>query len=191
MRKIIVAICVLMSISARSQTDTVAAADTITFRPGSFQLSPIPIFSWGNLSNEELSKFRGMLFRINKVYPYAAKALNLMEETDRELAAMSKKRDQRRYRKMKEKQLREQYKTTLKQFTRGETVVMIKILERATSSTLHQIIKKYKDGLTAGWWQSVGKLAGVSLKEGYDSEQWPYMEIILSAMEEGVTIPTQ
>jgi len=184
-------LCALTSLVVRSQPDSVDNTwdDTIAFRPGAIHLQPVPIFAYNFMTSKEISEFRTMLYRINKVYPYAIEALAIMKEADAELVAREKKRHQKKYRKETEKELREEYKDQLKQLTTRESEVLIKIVERATGENLYDIIKKYKDGITASWWQSVAKLAGLDLKEGYDPERWRYMEIILKAKEAGAYIP--
>lgn len=179
----------LTSLAATSQPDT-AMADSSAFRPDTIQLKPVMIFSYGDMTAEEISAFRTMLNRINKLYPMLLEAMALMREADAEIASMDRKRAQNKYRKGTEEVLREEYKEQLKQLTVGESETFIKMIERAAGEPLFNIIKKYKSGTAAAWWQSIAKLAGLDLKEGYDPKKWKHMEYILSAIEAGMTIPT-
>jgi hypothetical protein len=176
------------SVSGTSQPDS-ALADSTAFTPDTITLKPVMIFSYGDMTAAEITAFRTMLARINKLYPFLQEALALMRETDAELASLERKKKQNRYRKDAEKELREEYKDQLKQFTVGETETFIKMIERSTGLTLYDVIKKYKSGTAAAWWQSVAKLAGIDLREGYDPKKWKDMEYILSAIEAGMTIP--
>jgi hypothetical protein len=182
-----------LSVATVAQPDTTSAesSDTLWFRPGTVHLQPVAVFGYGGMTADEISAFRRMLMRINKLYPYALEAMQLMREADAELASLDRKKDQRQYRKATERDLREEYTEILKNLTVGESEVLIKMIERATGMSLFDIIKKYKDGVAAAWWQSVAKLAGLDLKEGYDPNKWKIMEFILKAVESDQTLPTK
>lgn len=177
----------LVSTGALAQTDT-ALNDSL---PEATELKPVTIFSYKGLSASEITAFRTLLFRINKLYPFYLEALRLMKEADEELASLDKKRQQNKYKKQTENELRDEYKEQLKNFTVSETETFIKMIERATGMTLFEIIKKYKGGSAAAWWQSIAKLAGVDLKEGYDPQKIKYMEFIMKTIEAGETLPTK
>ena len=46
----------------------------------------------------------------------------------------------------------------------------MKLIDRETGKTSYSIIKEYKSGITAGFWQGVAKLFGSDMKKPYDPE---------------------
>ncbi len=135
-------------------------------------------------SVEEYRQFWRMRYYVTRVMPYAQQALQLMADTEGDLSGLQKRRQQRRYLRQAYNQLKEQYKDPFKQMYVEEGRVLIKIIERETGRTMYDIIKTYKGGDDAVFWQGIAKAYGYSLKDGYDPADEPILERILSAMEE-------
>ena len=135
-------------------------------------------------SVEEYRQFWRMRYYVTRVMPYAQQALQLMAATEGDLSGLQMRRQQRRYLRQAYNQLKEQYKDPLKQMYVEEGRVLIKIIERETGRTMYDIIKTYKGGDDAVFWQGIAKAYGYSLKDGYDPADEPILERILSAMEE-------
>ncbi len=129
--------------------------------------------------------FNKMRKNVNKVYPYAMRATEIMREIEKETALIQKKRKEKKYLKHLEKDLKEQFEDKLKNLTRTQGRVLIKIIERETGKDMNSIIKQYKSGLSAFTWTQLGKFYGYDLKEGYnpESEDIRYLEDILVEIE--------
>lgn len=148
-------------------------------------LKPVTILHMDFEDPKERLEFYRVKRYINKVYPYAMEALAMMEQMDQDLAEMEKKRKKKKKIRSEYGELKDDYKDFLKDFYVEEGRVLIKIIERETGQPFYEVIKKYKSGLTAAYWEQLASLNGYSLKEGYDPEKEKYMEIILTAIEEG------
>ena len=64
--------------------------------------------------------------------------------------------------------------------------LLIKLIDRETLNTSYELIKQYRGGFSAAFWQSIARIFGTNLKAEYD----PYgedaiMEIILQEIETG------
>ena len=55
--------------------------------------------------------------------------------------------------------------------TRTEGRVFLKLIARETDYTAYEVIREFRGGFVAGFWQGVGRLFGHNLKTGYDKEQ--------------------
>ncbi len=102
-----------------------------------------------------------------KVYPYALQAINLYEEIQAETEDMSK-RQRRRYLRRENKELKDDFKEQMKNLSRTEGKVLIKMIEKEMDKPFYDLIKDTRGGLTAGYWHNLGKLWGYDLKQGYE-----------------------
>ncbi len=121
---------------------------------------------------------------VAKVYPYADTAVQLLNELNLVTAGMSKHRDEKKYKKELEDQLRDKFEDKLKNFSRSQGEVMIDIIERNSGQSMYEILKDVKSGGTAFWWNNLGKAYGYDLKDGYHPENNPTLENIIVAYEE-------
>ncbi len=128
-------------------------------------------------------------FCVQRVYPLAMEALELMRETDSLLAGQEKKRARKKLLRKNYRKLKSQYKELFKNMYVEEGRIMIKILERETGLPFYQIIKKYRNSMDAEFWNKMARFQGYSLKEGYDPDKEAMLESILRAYEDDHYIP--
>lgn len=146
-------------------------------------LDPVTVIDIESGSTEERRAFYRTKSAVAKVYPYAQQALATMRTTDSMMLVFEKKRGKRKYLRKEEKSLKKEYKSVLRDFYVEEGRIMIKIIERETGEPFFNTLKKYKGGTTAVWWNSIAKLNGYSLKDGYDPAKEKYLELVLKAIE--------
>ena len=132
-----------------------------------------------NLKNYNFNRYE---YVVRKVYPLADTATALFYEVNSETATM-KRRESKKYRKKMEKELKENFEDRLKNMSRTEVLVLIKIIERNTGMSLYDLLKDVKSGSTAWWWNNLGKMYGYDLKRGYTPSDNPMLEIIIQEYE--------
>ena len=125
---------------------------------------------------ERLSYFR-LQKKVNKVYPYAQKAKIQLQEIEDDLVYAKTKKEKRRISKLHDRWLREQFTEDLKKLTRSEGRILIKLIHYETGISSYDLIKKYRNGLTALLWQKLAKLYDGNLKTTYQpqdvkEDQW-------------------
>ena len=54
--------------------------------------------------------------------------------------------------------------------TRTEGRVLLKLIDRETEYTAYEVLREFRGGLVAGFWQSVSRIFGQNLKSEYDAE---------------------
>jgi hypothetical protein len=64
--------------------------------------------------------------------------------------------------------------------------LLLKLIDRETQNTSYELIKQYRGGLSAAFWQGIARIFGTNLKEEYD----PYgndivIEFIIQEIEAG------
>ena len=101
-----------------------------------------------------------------KVYPYALQAINLYEEIRAETEEMNN-RQRRRYIRKENKELKDDFKEQMKNLSRTEGKVLLKMIEKEVEKPFYDVIRETRGGMTAGYWHNLGKIWGYDLKKGY------------------------
>jgi hypothetical protein len=101
-----------------------------------------------------------------KVYPYALQAINLYEEIRAETEDMNN-RQRRRYIRKENKELKDDFKDQMKNLSRTEGKVLLKMIEKEVEKPFYDVIRETRGGMTAGYWHNLGKMWGYDLKKGY------------------------
>jgi hypothetical protein len=171
--------CLLIPFTALAQSpvnqdtlrgDTISQAKDSTLH---FDLKPIDIFpDKKDMSPRQFREYTLLELKVKKVYPIAKVAAIKLAEYNRVYSSFKTERERRRYVKGVEKELFKEYEEELRTMRVSEGRILIKLLDRETGNSSFEIIKEFKGGFSAFFWQSVAKLFGHDLKAQYD----PVME---------------
>jgi len=145
---------------------TVENGDTTYFD----KLPPIWIIGRRKGTNEKSwREYYKLVYRFARVYPYAEAAGGVIRQADSVITARNMgalKKD--RYVNDIQKQLFKSYEGAFRQMTITEGALLMKLIDRETGISSYQIIKDYKNGVAAGFWQAVAKMFENDLKSEYD-----------------------
>ena len=137
----------------------------------------------------ERKKYYILKRRVLKVYPYALTAKEKIEDIQKGLDSIPKRRHKRRYTKEIAKWVKEEYSQQLKNLTMSEGKILVKLIYRETQTTSYQIVKSYRGRFNAFFWQTMAKFWDNNLKTEYDPvnvrEDMLIEHIILQAKLEG------
>ena len=131
-----------------------------------FQLLPIHVFDRGI----DRRRYLKMIRAVRKVYPLAKKAREEMAALEAELCSLPTVQAQKEFTKEVEKRLKKTYTHVLYDMTRYEGRILLKLIDRETEYTAYQIIKDFRSGFVAGFWQGIARVFGNNLKSEYDAE---------------------
>lgn len=106
-----------------------------------------------------------------KVYPYALKTREILENLNNQLATMTNEADKKKLIKETEQKLFKEYEAAVRTMTTSQGRLLLKLIARETNKTGYDIIKEYKGGFSASFWYGVGKLFGTDLKSEFHKEQ--------------------
>ena len=126
-------------------------------------LLPVNIFH----RTRDLKNYQKMVRAVKKVYPLALEASRRMASVDVQLSDL-KRRDRKKYTEAMEEALKEEITPMLWKMTRYEGKILLKLIDRETDFTVYQIIKDYRSGFTAGFYQMLARMFGNNLKLQYD-----------------------
>lgn len=118
----------------------------------------------------DLRRYRRLVDAVKKVYPVAKIAKARMAEMEEELCRLPTKKAQKAYIREVYHQIKEEYTPVLKHMTRTQGRVLLKLIDRETEYTAYEVLKEFRGGFVAGFWQGVSKIFGQDLKSEYDKE---------------------
>lgn len=127
---------------------------------------PVYIFS----RPVDLRRYRRLVDAVKKVYPIAKIAKARMSEMEEELCRLPTKKAQKAYIKEVYHQIRDEYTPVLKHMTRTQGRVLLKLIDRETEYTAYEVLREFRGGFVAGFWQGVSRIFGQNLKSEYDKE---------------------
>ena len=137
----------------------------------------------------ERSRYLILKRRTIKVYPYAKLAAERLVELNIRLETLKRKSDQRRYAKIIQKYIEDEFSAELKKLTRKEGQILVKLIHRQTGQTTFQLIKDLRSGWRAFWFNNTAKLFDISLKEEFNplivSEDYSIEDILERAFQNG------
>lgn len=110
-----------------------------------------------------------MIRNFIKVYPYAIRTRSVVDSLNMQLANTTDKKERRELIKQTEKELFGKFEKEIRGLTVSQGKVLLKLISRETNQTAYELIKEYKGGLPAAFWQGVARLFGENLKTRYDS----------------------
>jgi hypothetical protein len=119
-------------------------------------------------STLQFRKYDRLVYNLKRVYPYSLIVREKLGEVNKELSELSDDRERRRYIKDVEKEVFGKYEDDIKQLTITQGHLLLKLIDRETQNTSYELIKEYRGGLSAAFWQGIARIFGTNLKEEYD-----------------------
>lgn len=164
---------------ATRQELLIADGDTLP----SIHIRPVLVFSRG----ADLRRYRKLVAAVKRVYPVAKIARARMAEMEAELQRLPTKRAQKEYIRGVYNQIKEEYTPIVKHMTRTQGKVLLKLIDRETDYTAYEVLREFRGGFVAGFWQTVSRVFGQDLKSEYDAEGDDRMlELIVRYYEAGL-----
>ncbi len=108
--------------------------------------------------------------KVHNAYPFATLASDKMTEINKDLEGIKSKRKRRKHIKKIQKFMEGEFTDQLKKLTRTEGRILIKLIHRQTGETMYEMIKEYRSGWKAFWYNSSANLFKLSLKSEYHPE---------------------
>ena len=181
----------LLAVSQVKNTGKAELKDSVLVPADStlhFDMKPVYIFpDKKDMSPRKLRQLSSLEMKVKKVYPIAKVAAVKLEEYNRVYTSFKTNRERKDYVKGVEKQLFAEFEDDLRKMKVSEGRILIKLLDRETGDSSFEIIKEFKGGFSAFFWQSVARLFGHDLKAEYDPVNEDRMiEYIISEIDFGL-----
>ena len=134
-----------------------------------------PMVWISKLSPDKLAKFIEEWTRLRNavyvVYPYARIAGATINDINKNLVNVSAKKERKSYIKTREKELKREFSDPLSNLSVYQGKILMKLINRQTGNSCYEIIKEYKGGLNARFYQTVAWFVGGSLKQDWDLKE--------------------
>lgn len=132
-------------------------------------------------------RYDRLTYNIRKVYPYAVIVREKLARVNAELESISDEKERKKYLKGVEEFVLGEYEDDMRDMTITQGKLLIKLIDRETQNTSYDLIKQYRGGLSAAFWQGIARIFGTNLKAEYD----PYgedamIEAIVQDIEFGI-----
>jgi hypothetical protein len=183
--------CMATDADAQSRRRHRARVDPQDSLPIFEHLTPVVVNTTANNSQERQAYMRRventsrLRKNVRKIYPLAKEVARMAERIERDLANITNDAERRRYIRNEERQLFAQYESTIRNMTRSQGELLIKLVHRQTGRSAYQLIETFRTDATATFWQTVSRLYGASLRETYDPAQNQQIEMVIQMIENG------
>jgi hypothetical protein len=145
------------------------------------------------LDPEEQKQFLLLQNRVYKVYPYAKTAGDRLTAMNKNLEKLKSKKDKKKYFKIIEEYMENEFKAKLKKLSRKQGQILVKLIHRQTGFSTFDLIKDYKSGWKAFWSNNTARLFDINLKKKYqpfeDNEDYLIETILDRAFTNGRLVP--
>ncbi len=152
-------------------------------------LNEVTVFPTLKFRNKKEEEFYWRTVRdVRKTLPYAKLICETLLETYEYIETLPTQQEREDHLKKMEKAVFEQYKPTLRKFTKSQAKMLIKLINRETDQSSYNIIKAFLGSFRAGFWQTFGRFFGVNLKTGYNPQkdrEDAIIERVAVAVEQG------
>ena len=130
---------------------------------------------------EEWTRLRNAVY---VTYPYAITASRIMNEINAKLVGVTDRKQRKAIIKTREKELRKEFADRLTNLSIYQGKVLMKLIYRQSGNSCYEIIKDYKGGFSATFYQTIALIVGTNLKQSYEAYGKDYdVELIVQEVE--------
>lgn len=129
------------------------------------------IYLYAGMNEEQRAnqaKYNRLRNAVYVTYPFARRAGMVLNDINDKLAGVKSDTKRKGIIKSREKELRKEFTQPLMNLSVYQGKVLMKLINRETGNNCYDIIKEYKGGLTARFYQTVAFFFNSSLKQPYD-----------------------
>lgn len=107
---------------------------------------------------------------VKKALPYAKIVSSELIRVNTLISTFENEKDRKKYLAQYEKEVFRRYEKDLRKLTINQGRLLLKLIDRETSSTSYDLIKNYRGNVSAFFWQGMARLFGSNLKSEYDAQ---------------------
>jgi hypothetical protein len=131
-------------------------------------LPGVYVYSYKHMS--ATAKWTRLRNAVYVTYPYALKAAVVFNDINKHISGMSSRGDIHTYINSREKELKKEFSDPLMNLSIYQGKVLMKLINRETGNNVYEILKEFKGGFNARFWQTVAFFFGTNLKLPYDAK---------------------
>lgn len=152
-------------------------------------LREIVVFPQLKFKNKKQEEFYWRTVRdVRKTLPYAKLAFETLCETYEYIQTIPDKKAREKHLKQLEHDIFEQYKPVVKNMTKNQGKVLLKLINRETDQSSYNIVKAFLGSFRASFYQTFGRFFGMNMKGGFNpakNEEDAIIDRIATLIEQG------
>ena len=138
-------------------------------------------------SRKGLHQYTILEMRVMKVYPIAKAAALKLKGYNSVYLTFKSNGERKEYIKKIEKDLFSEFEPEIRSMSINQGRILIKLIDRETGQSSYEIIKEFKGGFSAFFWQGIARIFGHNLKSEYDAANEDKMiEYIIWQIDNGM-----
>jgi hypothetical protein len=146
--------------------------EAVVYNGDTIEAKTLPgIFFYSKYNENQLSasaQWTRLRNAIYVTYPYAKKAGAVINDINNQLLQVNDKSDRKKIIHSREKELKKEFTDPLTNLSIYQGKVLMKLINRETGNNCYEIIKEYKGGLAARFYQTIAFFFDSNLKQQYD-----------------------
>ena len=158
--------------SAQQGVNDTLITGAVVYMGDTIEAKTLPYVSLFNRLTDAQRRARAEWTRLrNAIYvtfPYAKRAGLVMNDVNVHLVGVTDKDKRKKYINSREKELKREFADPLTNLSIYQGKVLMKLINRETGNNCYEIIKDYKGGFLARFYQTVAFFFGTNLKQPYD-----------------------
>ncbi len=133
---------------------------------------------------KEKAKWSRLRNAVYVTYPYALSASRVISDINQKLEHVESDKQRKAIIKSKEKELKQAFGDKVTNLSVYQGKVLMKLINRETGVNCYEILKEYKGGTNARFWQTIAFFFGGNLKQPYQPQgDDAEMEMIVKEVE--------
>jgi len=187
--------CFFISLSVHAQdpkNDNVPMGYVLTEADSIFGdtiVLPELVIETHKMSEEDKKQFLLLQRRVYATYPYARIAAERLTSLNRGMEKFTNSKDKKRYFKIVEDYLSNEFEARLKKLSRKQGQILVKLIDRQTGVTTYDLIRNLKSGWKAFWSNTTANMFNIDLKMKYQpfevNEDYLIETILVRGFESG------
>ena len=129
-------------------------------------LAGVYVFSYGNMSAK--AKWTRLRNAVYVTYPYAKRAALILNDVNAHIVGNTDEAFITKYINSREKDLKKEFADPIMNLSVYQGKILMKLINRETGNNCYNILKEFKGGFSARFWQTVAFIFGSNLKQPYD-----------------------
>ena len=130
-------------------------------------LSGVYVYSFLKRHKPEWTRLRNAVY---VTYPYAKRASYVINDVHFHIKGKTDEAEIRKYINTREKELKKEFAQPLMNLSVYQGKVLMKLIKRESGNNVYEVLKEFKGGFSARFWQTVAFVFGSNLKQPYDAK---------------------
>lgn len=125
------------------------------------------------VENKSLARAKRIAYlsrKVRKVYPYSKMAAERLTVMNERLKAFDNDYQRKKYIRLVQNFMEDEFEAELRKMSRTDGRILLKLIHRQTGHTMFDLVKEYRSGWNAFWYNSTAGMFELSLKAEYHPE---------------------